>query len=221
MVERLRSMIALSRVRISRPSKPSIGLSEGSPWQATVTRRNVFSNTRSRGITRRGVSSLPLAVSVSRNTVARAGWTPMAKAALGGIILVVAPVSKASRTTQLPLGPVSCVYTRSRPASERSGYSGTEESDGVAFRQGFFRVDRKKEPLGLYHPVVDIVPVGRMGQQPPTEGFLSTRIDPIHGDQQPFSMESLTDLMNRLTLHSNLNISQFGMRQKGEDAEEV
>lgn len=97
------------------------------------------------------------------------------------------------------------VNTRSRLASERSGYSGTEESDGVAFRQGFFRVDRKTEPLGLYHPVVDLVPVGRMGQQASADWLLSARIHPIHGDQQPFSSESLTDLADRLGFHSNFN----------------
>jgi len=70
---RVKLMTALRRVRRSRPSKPSIGLSEGSSWQARVTRRSVCSKIRSRGITTSGTNSLPLAVSVSRNAVDLAG----------------------------------------------------------------------------------------------------------------------------------------------------
>lgn len=63
-LRRLRS--ALRRVKRSRPSKPSIGLSVGSSWHAKGTRTKVFSNTLTRGTTTTGINSLPLAVRVSR-----------------------------------------------------------------------------------------------------------------------------------------------------------
>ncbi len=76
---------------MSRPNRPSTGLSEGSSWQATVRLRNAVSNTWTCGMTTSGMSSLPLAVRVSRVAVERAGLTPIANAACGGVSVGGAP----------------------------------------------------------------------------------------------------------------------------------
>ncbi len=212
MVSVFKSMATLSRTRRSRPSKPSTGLSAGSPWHATVTRLNTFSNNRSFGTTSMGISSFPLAVNVSRNWVARPGWQPMASAALGGMMVVVAPVSRARRTTQLPLGPLSLAWTSRSPASERRGYSGTEKGDGVTLRERFFRVNGVGQPCGLHHSVVYLIPAGRMDQEAASDRLLRPGINPVHRDQQPLSVEPLADLLDRMALHGTFIIPRPSSR---------
>ena len=154
-------------------------------------------------MTTMGMRSLPLAVSVSRNVVARAELTPIASAAFGGIIVAVAPVSSARRTRQLPLGPLSRTYTMRRPASERSGYSGTE-GDGVTLRQGGVRVEDDGQPMRFDESVVDIIPMGGMGDQPSAQRFLRAGVHAIHRNEQPLTMEPFSDACNGLTLHHRI-----------------
>lgn len=147
-----------------------------------------------------GMSSLPLAVSVSRKTVERAGLTPMANTAFGGTMVVVAPVSTTRRTSRLPLGPVSRAYTIRRPASARRGYSGTE-GDRVAVGQRLIRVEDQRQTLGFDQPVVHLIPGRRVRQQAPAEGTLGLGVQAVHRDQQPLATESLSDYVNRLAFH--------------------
>ena len=202
----LTSTTARSRVRRSSPSNPSMGLSDGSSWQTTATRWNVRSKTRRVGMVTTGASSFPLAVSVSRVIVARAGLTPMATAACGGIMVIVAPVSRARRTSRAPLGPLSCAYTTNRPASLRRGYSGTE-GDGVALGQGRLGVDSDRQTLGLDEPVVDLVAMGRMGQQAPSERRLGFGIQPVHRNEQPLAMESLSQSIHGFAFHGTRSLA--------------
>ena len=201
----VRSMSALSGMRMSSPSSPSIGVPGGSSGQATVTRRSFLSNNVTCGTTTSGINSLPLAVSVSRNARARAGWQPMANATFGGIIVAVAPVSTASRTIQLPFGPVSRTNTMNRPASRRRGYS-DRESDGIVLRQGFFRIKGKSESFYFDETVVDLIPVGRVSQQTSGERDLRAWVHPTHGDQEPLAAKPLSDSVNGLRFHHNWSI---------------
>jgi len=130
----------------------------------------------------------------------------MATATFGGIIVVVAPVSSARRTSRLPLGPLSRTYTMRRPASERSGYSDTE-GDGVAVGEGLLRVEGHGQTCGLHQAVVDLIPMRRVGQQMPTERYLRAWVEAIHADQQPLSVKSLPNLVNRLALHRDSSIA--------------
>ena len=195
-----RSMAALNRERTSKPNRPSMGLSAGSSWQATGTLRNIDSKIRNWGTTTNGMNSLPLAVSVSRKTVDRAGFKPIASAAFGGIMVVVAPVSRARRTKRLPFGPRSLTYIIRRPASLSRGYS-RSKGDRVTMRQGFVRVHGDTQPPDLHETIVNIVPMRGMGQQVPAKRYLGMGVHSIHGNKQPFSMESFPNLINRLLFH--------------------
>ena len=99
----------------------------------------------------------------------------------------------------------SLTYIIRRPASLSRGYSCTK-GDRVTVRQGFVRVHGDAQAFGLHETIVNVVPVWRMGQQASTKRCLGAGIHSIHGNEQPFSMESFSDLIDRFIFHCGTRI---------------
>lgn len=208
-MSRSRSRTALSRIRMSRPSRPSMGLSDGKSWQASGTLRNARWNILTIGMTTMGTNSLPLAVKVSCDRVDRAGFTPTAKAAVGGIMVMDAPVSTAKRSRRLPRRPDMRAYAMRSPASRTSRYSGTE-GYGIAMRQVFVRVEDAGKPPGCDEPFVYLVFVRRMGQEPSAQRCLCPGFQAGYRNQEPFPAETLPDLVDQLVFHGLHSLANLG-----------
>lgn len=72
------------------------------------------------------------------------------------------------------------------------------ESDRVSGRQLVFGVGNQSKALPLEHSVMDFSPARRMGQNPPSHRGGGLFVHPVDGDQQPFFVESLSDLLDWL-----------------------
>jgi len=98
-----RSMVIRIPLKKSSPRSPSTGLSGGREWHMTSIFLMGTPRQENLGMVTMGQITVPLPVVISVVFLERAGLTPMLKAASGGIMVLVAPVSRASlRKTGLP-----------------------------------------------------------------------------------------------------------------------
>lgn len=181
-----------------RPRRPLTVPWGGRSRQMTSTFLRVTSQIWNIGIVTRATYSIPLAVMISTLRRDLVGSQPMLSAASGGMLVRLAPVSRAkARTTGLPLLPFKRTSTGMKFNSGSRKYSGmSQESDGVTFREFILGISHVDLVFVIIfgNSLVDSIAIGTVFQKGSFDGPGMFHF--IDANQQPFVFESFLNGLN-------------------------